>query len=132
LLPAGPDRANWNQRVQQVWDKVGFVEIGPGPEVSVLAGVPIPVRAVVNLAGLSPGDVRVEGCGGTHWRQREPGGNSGNDASGGGADRQRIVFLKEFVPHQTGRLGYSLRISPNHYDDPLTRPCNSLLKWSGE
>jgi starch phosphorylase len=42
------------------------------------------------------------------------------------------VFLKEFVPHQTGRLGYSLRISPNHYEDPLTRPCNSLLKWSAD
>ena len=39
------------------------------------------------------------------------------------------VFAKEFVPLQTGRLGYSLRVSPNHYHDPLTRPCNSLLKW---
>jgi glycogen phosphorylase len=45
-------------------------------------------------------------------------------------DGDSYVFEKEFVPHQTGRLGYSLRISPNHYDDPLTRPCNSLLKWS--
>ena len=24
-------RANWNQRVRQVWDKVGFVEIGASP-----------------------------------------------------------------------------------------------------
>jgi starch phosphorylase len=39
------------------------------------------------------------------------------------------VFAKEIVPQQTGRLGYALRISPNHYDDPLTRPCTSLLKW---
>jgi starch phosphorylase len=39
------------------------------------------------------------------------------------------VFAKEVVPQQTGRLGYALRISPNHYDDPLTRPCTSLLKW---
>jgi hypothetical protein len=27
-------------------------------------------------------------------------------------------------------LGYALRVSPNHYDDPLTRPVASLLKWS--
>jgi hypothetical protein len=27
-------------------------------------------------------------------------------------------------------LGYALRVSPNHFDDPLTRPCTSLLKWS--
>jgi starch phosphorylase len=39
------------------------------------------------------------------------------------------VFSSEFVPHQTGRLGYSVRVSPNHYDDPVTRPCNALLKW---
>jgi starch phosphorylase len=125
-------RANWDLRVQQVWDRVGFVEIGSGPEVSVLAGVPIPVRAVVNLAGLSPGDVRVEAVVGrigvngnleeTQVMSLPPVQQTGSDC----------VFLKEFVPHQTGRLGYSLRISPNHYDDPLTRPCKSLLKWSGE
>jgi starch phosphorylase len=39
------------------------------------------------------------------------------------------VFQKEFTPHQTGRLGYALRISSNHFNNPLTRPCNSLLKW---
>jgi hypothetical protein len=39
------------------------------------------------------------------------------------------VFQKEFTPQQTGRLGYALRIGSNHFDNPLTRPCNSLLKW---
>jgi starch phosphorylase len=43
-----------------------------------------------------------------------------------------VVFAREFVPFQTGRLGYSVRISPNHYDDPLTRACNSLLKWGAD
>jgi glycogen phosphorylase len=41
------------------------------------------------------------------------------------------IFEKEIVPERTGRLGYALRVSPNHCDDPLTRPCTSLLKWSG-
>jgi starch phosphorylase len=124
-------RAKWNLRVQQVWDKVGFVEIGPGPEVSVLTGVPIPVRAVVNLAGLSPSDVRVEavvGRIGVSGNLEETQVMSLPAVEQNGTD---CVFLREFVPHQTGRLGYSLRICPNHYDDPLTRPCNSLLKWSG-
>jgi starch phosphorylase len=40
------------------------------------------------------------------------------------------VFGKDIVPERTGRLGYALRVSPNHFDDPLTRPCGSLLKWS--
>ena len=40
-----------------------------------------------------------------------------------------VVFAGEFTVQQTGRLGYSVRISPNHFDNPLTRPCNALLKW---
>jgi starch phosphorylase len=40
------------------------------------------------------------------------------------------VFGKDVVFERTGRLGYALRVSPNHFDDPLTRPCSSLLKWS--
>jgi starch phosphorylase len=123
-------RAHWNQEVQKVWDNVSFLEVGPGPDLSVLTGRPIPMRAVVNLAGLSPKDVRVEaviGRVGVNGNLEEtqvmslPSVEQQGDA---------YVFLKEFVPHQTGRLGYSLRISPNHYDDPVTRPCNALLKWS--
>ncbi len=39
------------------------------------------------------------------------------------------VFANEFTVQQTGRVGYSVRISPNHFDQPRTRPCNALLKW---
>jgi starch phosphorylase len=123
-------RSKWNEQVEKVWDNVSFLEIGPAPDVSVLTGRPIPMRAVVNLAGLSPKDVRVEAV-------------IGRVGSNGNLEETQVmslpaveqqgdayVFSKEFVPHQTGRLGYSLRISPNHYDDPLTRPCNARLKWS--
>ncbi len=123
------DRAKWNNAVENVWDQVQFVEMGLGADGSVLTGKPVPIRAVVELAGLSPQDVRVEAVVGRV-------GVNGNleetqvmtlpalDQEG-----TAYVFMKEFVPHQTGRLGYSLRVSPNHYDDPLTRPCNSPLKW---
>ena len=89
----------------------------------------VPVRAAVELAGLDPEDVRVELVMGRVG------------ASGGLEDTEVMVlppvekngsvavFAKEITPQQTGRLGYALRISPNHYDDPLTRPCTSLLKW---
>ena len=40
------------------------------------------------------------------------------------------VFGKDIVPERTGRLGYALRVSPDHFDDPMTRPCTNLLKWS--
>jgi len=124
------DRARWNEQVEKVWDNVSFLEVGPGPDVSVLTGRPIPMRAVVNLAGLTPKDVRVEaviGRVGVNGNLEETQVMSLPSVEQQGS---AYVFLREFVPHQTGRLGYSLRISPNHYDDPLTRPCNALLKWS--
>jgi starch phosphorylase len=40
-----------------------------------------------------------------------------------------VTFASEFTVQQTGRIGYSVRVSPNHFDNPLTRPCNALLKW---
>ena len=128
FLPAR-EKARWNEEVTRVWDNVTFVELGPGPVGSVLTGRPIPIRTVLNLAGLTPKDVRVEAVVGRV-------GVNGNleetqvmTLPAVDKDGPAYVFMKEFVPHQTGRLGYSLRVSPNHYDDPLTRPCNSLLKW---
>ena len=124
------ERARWYERVEKMWDNVSFLEVGPGPDGSVLTGRPIPMRAVVNLAGLAPSDVRVEaviGRVGVNGNLEETEVMSLPSVEQHG---ESYVFLKEFVPHQTGRLGYSLRISPNHYDDPLTRPCNALLKWS--
>ncbi len=123
------DRARWNEEVQRAWHGVSFVELGPGPDFSVLTGKPVPMRASLNLAGLSPRDVRVEAVVGrigvngtleeTQVMTMPPVTQEGS----------AWVFASEFVPHQTGRLGYSVRVTPNHYDDPLTRPCNSLLKW---
>ena len=124
------ERARWNEVIDRVWNNVGFLDIGPGPDVSVLTGRPVPMRARVNLAGLTPKDVRVEaviGRVGVNGNLEETQVMSLPAVQQEG---ESYVFEKEFVPHQTGRLGYSLRISPNHYDDPLTRPCNSLLKWT--
>ena len=123
------ERARWNKQVYTVWDRVSFVEMGPGPEATVLSGRPIPMRAAVELAGLGPQDVRVEaviGRVGVNGQLEETQVMTLQPIEQRGSV---YVFSKEFVPHQTGRLGYSLRVSPNHYDDPLTRPCHSLLKW---
>jgi len=127
---ASRERVRWNEQVSRAWDGIRFVEAGLGPDGAVLSGRPIPMRAVVELSGLSPNEVRVEAV-------------IGRVGANGDLEDTQILklppveqqggaylFAKEFVPHQTGRLGYSLRVSPNHYDDPLTRPCNSLLKWS--
>ena len=129
---AARERDQWQQEVQKAWGGINFVEIGPGPDSSVVSGSAIPVRAAVRLSGLKPEDVRVEAVLG----RVGPTGDLEDtqvmtlpavDRSG-----DVVVFGRDFVPHQTGRLGYSVRISPNHYDDPLTRACNSLLKWGGD
>ncbi len=123
------DRARWNQQVQEAWSRVSFVDIGPGPESSVLTGKPIPMRAVLDLAGLSPRDVRVEAVVGRVGVNGSLEETQVMTLPAVAQEGPAWVFCSEFVPHQTGRLGYSVRVSPNHYDDPLTRPCNALLKW---
>jgi starch phosphorylase len=122
--------AEWKAVVQSSWDQVSFVEVGPDAGGALVSGQPMPLRVVVDLAGLNPEDVRVEAV-------------IGNVGVAGNLERTEVlalpavgqqdnatVFAREFVPSQTGRLGYSVRISPNHSDDPFTRPCNALLKWS--
>jgi glycogen phosphorylase len=122
-------KARWNARIREVWEKVRFTEMGPAPSGPVMSGKPVTVRAAVDLAGLKPEDVRVEvvlgrvGATGqledTEVMLLPATEENGNVA----------IFASEVVPRHTGRLGYALRISPNHYDDPITRPCSSLLKW---
>ncbi|MDQ6698876.1 MAG: alpha-glucan family phosphorylase, partial [Acidobacteriota bacterium] len=123
------ERALWNTRIRRVWHRVEFVEIGAAPIGAVTSGRSLPVRAAVEMAGLAPDDLRVEAV-------------VGRVGTSGGLEETEVivmppteqvgsvtVFAKEVVPQQTGRLGIALRVSPNHYGDPLTRPCTSLLKW---
>lgn len=141
----------WNRRVMGCWPQVRFLDasLGPstvalftaapamaapfaaGPSAAALAASPLPLRARIDLAGLSPGDVHVEALVGpigpqgeleqTQVLQLEP------------LEQQGTVFLfgYTFTPFVTGRLGYALRVSSNHYTDPLNRRCYSPLKWMG-
>jgi starch phosphorylase len=124
------EKAAWDKRIHEAWDKVRFLEAGPGPVGPVISGRPVPVRAVIDLAGLEPSDVQVEVV-------------IGSVDNNGHLEETEVVvlppverhervatFARDIVPERTGRLGYALRVSPNHFDDPLARPCNSLLKWS--
>jgi starch phosphorylase len=123
------DRVRWNAKVREVWEAVRFVETGPGPIGTITSGLPVPVRATVDLAGLKPEDVRVEvvvGRVGTDGSLEDtevvvlPPAERNGDLT---------VFARDIVPERTGRIGYALRISPDHFEDPLTRPCTNLLKW---
>jgi starch phosphorylase len=124
------EKAAWDRKIREAWDKVKFLEAGPGPVGPVISGRPVPVRAAIDLAGLEPSDVQVEVVIGSvdnngHLEETEV------VVLPAVEKHERVaVFARDIVPERTGRLGYALRVSPNHFDDPLARPCNSLLKWS--
>jgi starch phosphorylase len=124
------ERASWKAGVERVWDRVRFVEIGPDPDGALLSGQALPLRTVADLAGLRPDDVRVEAVVGRIGVNGQLEQTEVLVLPVVGQQGDAWVFAKDSVPSHTGRLGYSLRISPNHADDPLTRPCNALIKWS--
>jgi starch phosphorylase len=97
-----------------------------------MSGSEIPVRTVVHLAGLTPDDVRVEAVVGRVGTSGQLEETEVLALPAVGPRDDNWVFEKAFVPHQTGLVGYAVRICPNHDDDPLTRRCNSLIKWGVE
>jgi glycogen phosphorylase len=125
------ERTRWSRQFEEAWPKVQFVSHGPDLGKGLVSGSKVQLEAAIELAGLTPDHVRVEAV-------------IGRVGAGGQLDDTQVMnlpatgqrgssvytFAKEFIPHQTGRLGYSLRVAPNHYDDPLTRPAYALLKWA--
>jgi starch phosphorylase len=139
----------WADQVAQKWPGVAFSKAeasvsaigssgttvsgtglsGTGLSGTVLSGAAIPLRAGLDLAGLTPADVRVEAVVGrlgprgelvdTQVLTLDPLEQQGN----------HYLFGREFVPLATGRLGYAVRVTPNHSEDPLNRPCNTPFKW---
>ncbi len=124
-------KTGWLARLAEAWNRVRFTEVSTIPFAPLLAGKPIPLRAAVDLGGLLPSDVKLEALVGRvntlgflESSEVIPMTAAAEEAQG------THVFTAEYLPRQTGRLGYAMRISANHYDDPLTRPCHPFIKWS--
>jgi glycogen phosphorylase len=122
----------WSRGVMARWSDVRFLDASSGIDSEVLSGTSVPLRARVELAGLAPTDVRVEAV-------------LGRIGPRGELEETQVVLLdpiqqqgtaflfgKEFAPQSTGRLGFSARVTPNHCEDPLNRPCSSPFKWIPE
>lgn len=123
-------RAEWYRKVRSVWNDVRFVEASSPPAEPLTSGKPLPVRAAINLAGLQPEDVRVEvvlGRIGPNGTLEDTEVTVLNPVESKAAV---TTYAKDVIPQQTGRLGHALRVSPNHFEDPLTRPVSSLIKWA--
>ena len=124
------EKAQWQKKVDAAWGRIQIEDAGVDVSPCQLSGTPLELRAAVILAGLEPGDVRVEAVVGRVGATGQLEETSVLVLHPAGEDGGSQIFSREFVPHQTGRLGYTLRISPNHCDDPLARPCHSHLKWA--
>jgi starch phosphorylase len=124
------ERMRWNARVQAEWPRVRILEVGHGAGDTLTSGKLIELRAAVDLAGLTAGDVRVEamvGRVGANGRLEQAEVLSLPPVEQRG---QVHVFARQMIPRQTGRIGYTARVALNHYEDPLTRPCGSPMKWA--
>ena len=119
----------WSARLTQSWPQIRFLEANAGPEGTVLAGTSLPLRARVDLAGLSADDVRVEALVGKIGPQGDL--EEAQVLSLDPLEQHGTTYLfgRAFSPLSTGRLGFSVRVTPNHYSDPLNRPCNAPIAW---
>ncbi len=125
-------RTHWSQTIAAKWPTVSFVDTGIRGETAVLTGSAVPLRATVELAGLAPEDVRVEAVVGRIGAEGELADMQVLALKPLEQQGTRVLFGTNFAPTSTGRLGWSVRVSPNHADDPINRPCNAPLKWAGE
>jgi starch phosphorylase len=124
------ERVRWAQQVDRVWDYIELRDATPGLGACLLTGTPVKLRAAAQLHGLTPEDVRVEAVIGRVGPNGLLEDTTVVVLPPAGEDGGVHIFEREFIPHQSGRLGYTLRISPNHFEDPLMRPCRSPLKWT--
>ncbi|MEZ5400479.1 MAG: alpha-glucan family phosphorylase [Bryobacteraceae bacterium] len=125
------DHAGWSARVGRAWDNVRFLNTSPIPANPVLAAEAIPIEATIDLAGLEPSDVRVEAVVGKIGIEGYLEDTTVITMNSAAANQEgHFRFHSRFVAEQTGRLGLAIRVSPNHSDDPLTRPCHSPMKWA--
>ena len=122
-------KTGWDSRMTEAWHQIKFIDFGDSPGDQVMSGSAVPLRATVDLAGLRPSEVRVEAVIGQIGVNGELQNTYTLPLAPVEERGSAVTFASEFTVQETGRVGYSVRISPNHFDNPLTRPCNALLKW---
>lgn len=124
------EKAEWNRSVEQAWPGVTIEDVSSAVGRSIVTGSPIELRALVFLNGLGPADVRVEAVVGRVNPDGELYDTTVLSLPFLKEQDGKFLFGRDFVPHQTGRIGYTLRVSPNRSEDPVTRPCLLPVKWT--
>lgn len=123
-------KAGWTKQVEAAWHNLKFTDLGPRPDSLLTSGQALQFRVGVELAGLDPQDIRVEALVGSVGPDGGLAGAQVIELKPTERKASSCVYSCDYTPRLTGRLGYGLRISPNHSTDPLTRPCGSLIRWA--
>jgi len=131
------ERVRWGRRVAELWPQVTFLESGYGlgfeghtGDGNVRTGMPLALRAQVDLAGLAADDVCVEAVIGRIGAEGELVDTQVLPLTPRQQQGTVVLFEHQFTPSSSGRLRLALRVSPNHCSDPLARPCNALITWA--
>jgi starch phosphorylase len=119
----------WESAVRSRWDYVRFVDHAPIPA-TLDSGQAIPMRVLVDLAGLSPQDVLVEAVVGSVAADGTLQDPEIVPFEAKGPDQQAHLFEGRFVPRRTGRIGYAVRVSLNHSSGADRRPAGLPVKWA--
>jgi starch phosphorylase len=106
----------WRDRVLRAWPGVHVAHVeSSGADDSLQVGTDLSVRAVVQLAGLSPDDVDVQACYG-----RVDQADALHDATAvslkcsGDADEGGFRYEGTVPLDRTGAFGYAVRVLPKH------------------
>lgn len=123
------ERVRWSRRVAEAWPLVHFKLSGLEGDTAA-TGASVTLVAEIDLGPLSPPDVRVEVLVGRIRPSGELADAEVIPLEPRGASGSVWRFTRAYQPKSTGRLGLAARVSSNHFENPLNRPCNTLMKWA--
>lgn len=121
--------SQWKKKILSAWHGVKIVDVSPENGDNLQVGDELCIRAVVDLGGLSPEDVRIE----LYFGSLDP---DGNIISGQAREMKlwsydeegRGIFRGSITCTSSGRFGYTVRIMPSHKDLSHTFE-TYLIKW---
>ncbi len=112
---AAKNLAKWREKVYAGWNKVEITHVESAEDSELTAGESLSVVAKVKIGKLKPEDIQVEAYTGRLGGSRElKNGESfvleyqKNDINGDS------VFAGEIVCHESGNIGYTIRVFPRH------------------
>lgn len=127
-LEKAREALQWRQNVRTKWPAIAICQVDTtAPRISNV-GDEYRIRAVVNLDGLSPEDVRVQAIVGQVGAGRELLDTQIYDLDWVAQENGKHVFEVQLRCERPGHRGYALRVVPNHPDVHVPAEL-SLVCW---